>query len=322
MSTVQNGCVGSGCKSLQETYAYNTLLQPAVIELGTSATHALDSCRVYNYYAGVTNPSACSETPSNWPTGTNNNGDVAGYYYNDVVNTGLNHKATYTYDGVNRLKTAAATGSSTYSQTFTLDAYGNMACSASPSEVECLAPTYSATNNRITTSGYTYDSAGNVTGDGTYTYTWDAEAHLTKVVQSGTTISTQTYNALEQRVRDVTSSATTDEAYGAGGELLWRYTGSTSTNRSFVPFNGRILAEYYSGGTLFDHPDQLGSNSASTTYSGGACQEELFYPYGQLWTGSRKLRHAPGIRQASRLRRRKPTSTTPWTATTPPWAAG
>ena len=29
VSTVQNGCVGSGCKSLQETYAYNTLLQPA-----------------------------------------------------------------------------------------------------------------------------------------------------------------------------------------------------------------------------------------------------------------------------------------------------
>ena len=41
---------------------------------------------------------------------------------------------------------------------------------------------YSATTNRITTSGYAYDAAGNVTGDGTYTYTWDAEAHLTKVV--------------------------------------------------------------------------------------------------------------------------------------------
>ena len=115
---------------------------------------------MYNYYAGVTNPSACSETPSNWPTGTNNNGDVAGYYYNDVVNTGLNHKATYTYDGVNRLKTAAATGSSTYSQTFTLRCLRQHGLSASPSEVECLAPTYSATSNRITTSGYTYDRRG------------------------------------------------------------------------------------------------------------------------------------------------------------------
>ena len=145
----------------------------------------------------------------------------------------------------------------------------------------------SATSNRITTSGYTYDSAGNVTGDGTYTYTWDGEAHLTKVVQNGTTtVSTNTYNALGQRVRDVTQTTTTDEAYGAGGELLWRYTGSSSTDRRFVPFEGGILAKYYSGGTLFDHPDQLGSNTTSTTYSGGACQEELFYPYGQLWTGA------------------------------------
>ena len=66
-----------------------------------------------------------------------------------------------------------------------------------------------------------------------------------KVVNgAGTTISTQTYNALGQRVRDVTTSATTDEAYGAGGSLLWRYTGSSSNSsqRAFVPFNGRILA--------------------------------------------------------------------------------
>src|SRR5208337_4849111 len=99
-------------------------------------------------------------------------------------------------------------------------------------------------------------------------------------------ISTNTYNALGQRVRDVTASATTDEAYGAGGNLLWRYMGSSSTNRSFVPFNGGILAEYYSGGTLFDHSDELGSITTSTSYNGGLCQEQLFYPFGQLWTGA------------------------------------
>src|SRR5208337_2090230 len=79
---------------------------------------------------------------------------------------------------------------------------------------------------------------------------------------------------------------TTDEAYGAGGNLLWRYMGSPSTNRSFVPFSGGILAEYYSGGTLFDHPDELGSIATSTSYNGSLCQEQLFYPFGQLWTGA------------------------------------
>ncbi len=136
-----------------------------------------------------------------------------------------------------------------------------------------------------------WHAAGDVINDGTYTYSWDAEGHMTKVVQSATTISTQTYNALGQRVRDVSTSATTDEAYGAGGSLLWRYTGSSSnsTQRAFVPFNGRILAEYYGGspgGTLFHHPDELGSDTVSTSYNGSICQEKLFYPFGQFWTGA------------------------------------
>ncbi len=249
-----------------------------------------DSCRVYNYYVGVNNASACSETPSNWPSGSNNNGNAAGYYYLDNANSGLSHAATYHYDHVNRLSTAAATGNSSYSQSYTYTGdgsngqYGNMDCSASPAENACLAPTYSTASNHI--SGYTYDAAGNVTNDGTYTYTWDAEAHLTKVVNGGgTAISTNTYNALGQRVRDVTQTSTTDEAYGAGGELLWRNTGDSNT-RSFVPFKGEILAEYYSGGTLFDHYDELGSVISSTSYNGGAGQDSLFYPFGELWTGA------------------------------------
>jgi RHS repeat-associated protein len=302
VTSLQNGCVGSGCTIIQETYFYNQRMQMAVAELGNSTTHGADSCRVYNYYVGATNVSACSELPSAWPTGNNNNGDVAGYYYVDNISTGLNHSAVYTYDAVNRLKSAAATGNSTYSQTFSFDAYGNMTCAASPQEPKCLGPTYYAASNHIV--GYTYDAAGNVINDGTYTYAWDAEAHLTKVINGkGTAISTNTYNALGQRVRDVTTSATTDEAYGAGGNLLWRYTGDPSNMRSFVPFRGAILAEYYPGtgtmnplevgsmttttsGTLFDHPDELGSITTGTSYDGSPCQERLFYPFGELWTGA------------------------------------
>jgi RHS repeat-associated protein len=294
VSSLQNACVGSGCTSVQETYAYNNRLQMALAELGTSGTHALDSCREYSYYVGVA-ASGCSETPSNWPTGTNNNGNVAGYLFQDSMNA-LGHTATYTYDGVNRLSTAAATGSVAYNQTYTYTGdgstgqYGNLNCS--PSGPGCVALTYNTASNRITSSGYAYDAAGNLTGDGTNTYQWDAEAHLTKVVNgAGTAISTNTYNALGQRVRDVTQTSTTDEAYGAGGELLWRYTGSATdpNQRAFVPFAGGILAEYYGGspgGTLFDHPDELGSLTASTSYNGGACQERLFYPFGELWTGA------------------------------------
>jgi RHS repeat-associated protein len=260
----------------------------AMAELGTASNPAADSCRVYSYYVGV-NPSACSETPSSWPAGTNNNVDVAGYFYQDSMNA-LGHAATYGYDPVNRLISAGATGNSVYSQTFTYDAYGNLNCS--PSGPGCVALTYNAATNRITTSGYAYDAAGNLTGDGANTYQWDAESHLTKAVNgAGVAISTNTYNALGQRVRDVTQTTTTDEAYGADGSLLWRYTGSATdpNQRAFVPFEGGILAEYYGGspgGTLFDHPDELGSLSTAIDYATSHSAERLFYPFGEMWTGS------------------------------------
>ena len=59
--------------------------------------------------------------------------------------------------------------------------------------------------------------------------------------------STNTYNALGQRVRDVAPlyGTTTDEAYDPGGNLLWGYAGA-SNSWSYVPFNGHTLAEEYS----------------------------------------------------------------------------
>jgi len=217
--------------------------------------------------------------------GSNNNGNVAGYYYGDSVNPGLTHTAGYGYDHVNRLANAGATGSVAYGQSFTFDAYGNLNCA--PSGPGCVGFTYNAANNRI--AGYTYDAAGNVTNDGTNTYYWDAESHLIKVTNGGgTAISTNTYNALGQRVRDVTPTSITDEAYGADGELLWRYTGNPSdpNQRAFVPFEGGILAEYYSGGTIFDHPDQLGSGATASDYTGNNFQERLYKPFGEFWTGA------------------------------------
>ncbi len=202
VSQLLNGCAGSGCIQLLETYHPNKRLQTDMVELGVTGTPASKGCRVYNFYPG-SNPSSCAA-----PTGTTgNNGNVTGLYFNDNVNTTLSHTATYTYDSVNRLTAAAATGNSTYSKAYTYTGdgstgqYGNISCTGGLPA--CVNFTYNVANNRITTSGYAYDLAGNVTGDGTYTYTWDAEARMTKVVNGGgTTISTQTYNALGQRVRE------------------------------------------------------------------------------------------------------------------------
>jgi RHS repeat-associated protein len=130
-----------------------------------------------------------------------------------------------------------------------------------------------------------------VINDGTFGYQWDAEGKLTAITLSGNTIATNVYNALGRNVRHVGSGETTDEVYGADGFLLWRYTGNTSDpkQRAFVPFEGGILAEYYGGspgGTLFDHPDELGSLSTAIDYAASHSAERLFYPFGEMWTGS------------------------------------
>jgi len=279
LSSLQNTCTPGCTNNPQETYHYNKRLQADMVEFGTSANPTANSCRVYNFYQDVANPTSCA--PPN--AGTMNNGNVWGYYYNDNMNAGLNHTATYHYDGANRLSSAVAAGNSNYTQYFTYDAYGNMSCT--PSGPKCVAPTYNPSTNQITS--YWYFPSGNVWSDSTYSYDWDNDGHMTQAWAGGVG-GTYWYNALGQRMRSVTSSGTTDEVYGAGGNLLWRYTGNSSdpNQRAFVPFQGRILAEYYSGGTIFDHPDEIGSATTSSDYTGNNFNEKLFYPFGEAWTGA------------------------------------
>lgn len=101
-----------------------------------------------------------------------------------------------------------ATGSVPYSYTFdyTSDGstgqYGNMHCTANGGVCN-TALQFSSSTNRITTSGYGYDAAGNLTsvpGPLAHTYQYDAEGRLSSV-DNGTTAS-YTYNALGWAVEE------------------------------------------------------------------------------------------------------------------------
>ena len=62
-----------------------------------------DYCLVYNYFSSWTAPSSCP-SPTSVPTsGSGNNGNVMGYWYQDNVNSSYSHTASYGYDTVNRL---------------------------------------------------------------------------------------------------------------------------------------------------------------------------------------------------------------------------
>ena len=270
LATLVNGCAGSGCTQVQETYDYNKRLQPVRIQLGTSLSNAADYCLVYNYYAGVGNPATCTNTPGTATSG--NNGNVMGYWYQDNINpTTMSHAATYGYDSLNRLTSAVATGNATYNQSFSLDRYGNMQCSGCG---------YTFTNNRI--NQYSYDAAGDLTGDGTHTYQWDGEGKL-KSVDNGATFNFG-YNALGQQVQDTVSQW--NHLYDAAGKFSGRY-GTTGWLGQNVRLGDRLLAtysEYAPGGTYFTHPNALGSVGVNTNQAGSEYQDLLYYPWGQVWT--------------------------------------
>ncbi len=110
------------CTNVQETYTYNSRLQPVMLQVGTSGNNY--QCLVYNYYPSVGNPTSCA-FPS---LGTYNNGNVVGVYDLDNNSSSMIHTESYAYDIVNRLSSAQATGSSTYNLNFSYDPFGNMTC--------------------------------------------------------------------------------------------------------------------------------------------------------------------------------------------------
>jgi YD repeat-containing protein len=131
LSTLTNGCAGSGCTNTMETYTYNKRLETSQIQLGTTGNPAAYYTLGYNYaLPGGTQPTGC---PIN-PQGTSgNNGNVIGYTYTDTLDSTLSHSAFFVYDTVNRLACAQATGNSTYNLAYGYNQdgsgqYGNMTC--------------------------------------------------------------------------------------------------------------------------------------------------------------------------------------------------
>ena len=212
-----------------------------------------------------------------------------GHYFQDTTNSTLGHTATLTYDNMNRVATSAATGSATHNLTFSYDRYGNMTCVTNQNtNGPCPNYTFNASTNQITNSGFTYDAAGNLTADGTgtgsHSYQWDGESRL-KSIDNGST-ATYAYNALGQRVEKLVGSTYTEYAYHAGGEDLGENNRTAWTVR-VVPFADRHLAHYNdpsgSEATYFMHSTRIGSTSQGTDYTGAVAQDQLFYPWGQVW---------------------------------------
>ncbi len=252
------------------------------MQLGTSVSPAADSCLVYNYYVGVSNPTSCA-IPSQAASGDNRN--EVGNFFQDTTNPSLGHTASYDYDTLNRLTNSVATGSATHNLTFSYDRYGNMTCQTNgQTNGPCPSYSFSSSTNRITNSSFTYDAAGNLTqngtGTGTHTFQWDAEGRMSSV-DNGTTAS-YTYNALGHRVEKNASGTYTEYAFDTSGEPIGE-NNRTSWTGEFFDFQGRHLVHYQNNAAYFVHANTVGSTGQVTDYTGSLAQDQLHYPWGQDW---------------------------------------
>ena len=241
-----------------ETAQFNNRLQPMQLGLG-SAQNQTDLWKVgYDYGT------------------TDNNGNVKSQ---TITVPSINPLVqTYTYDSLNRLKSAQETssGNQTWKQTFVYDRYGNRQFDAantttlgSCSTAQCN-PAVDAANNRFTSGqGYTYDLSGNLITDANgRSFIYDGENKQKEVKDaSNNSIGEYFYDGDGKRVKKISSAETTVFVYDGSGKLAAEYLLTSATPAAPT--------------TSYLTMDNLGSPRVITDSSGNVTSRRDFMPFGE-----------------------------------------
>lgn len=251
-----------------ETIAFNSRLQPIQIGLGSSTSDT--SLLKIEYGYGT----------------TANNGTVMSQKIT-VPGVSYAFEQAYTYDSLNRIASATETynNSQLWTQVFGYDRYGNRNIN---SGTGATSLTFDASNNRISTSGYTYDSNGNTTADPSgKSFVYNGENKQTSVSNGGT-LGTYYYDGDGKRVKKDTS--TPDDVifiYDAFEKLIEERDLSGTLQTSYVYAGSRLLSTETSGPvTNYLTTDHLGSPRINTDGSGNVSARHDYLPFGEEITST------------------------------------
>jgi RHS repeat-associated protein len=182
----------------------------------------------------------------------------------------------YTYDQLNRLKSAAelVNGNQQWKQTFTYDRFGNRRFDAAntttlPANNGIYNPQIDAqTNKFLVAEGYNYDSEGNLTANPeSQLFTYDAENHQTQVQNTSTQVTaTYYYDGEGKRVRKTVGTEDTVFAYDALGKLAAEYSNTTDSRPK---------------ATNYITADELGSPRIVTNQLGQVISRHDYMPFGE-----------------------------------------
>jgi len=134
--------------------------------------------------------------------------------------------------------------------------------------------------NRISGTGNTYDASGNMTGDASHAYAFDAENRI-KTVDA--TAATYSYDAMNLRAKKVVGSTTTLYLF-SGSSLIAEYAGgaaASSPTKEYIG-GGGALASVAAGVVTYYHRDLLSPRVESNS-SGVPTRTYGHLPYGEDW---------------------------------------
>jgi RHS repeat-associated protein len=136
---------------------------------------------------------------------------------------------------------------------------------------------------------FSYDANGNLTqkvdGADTWTYEWNAENQLKKVLKNASEVARFAYDPLGRRVEKVAGGTTTTFTYDAE-DILRESAGATTTYYIHGPGIDEPLAKEVSGSATYFHADGLGSVLKMTNASGTVTHEYRYDAYGRIEAGS------------------------------------
>jgi hypothetical protein len=264
LASAVHGQVSGGFAGITETYTYNNRLQIATHRASSSAGTALD--HTYSY-------------------GAANNGNISSITNN--LNTGRSQ--SFTYDNMNRLASAqsqATTGADCWGDSYGYDRYGNL---LTMTVTKCTAQNLSVSvdgSNHII--GMNYDAAGNLTGDGTLTYSWDGENRL-----KNTAGTSYTFDGDSLRLMKGTNDLYWYSAATCKHPLFGRSTSAGAYTDEFVHFNGQAVGyiDNTGGQTYHIVNDHLGSARVMTSATGVTKFDADYYPQGtpRVVTGTKDV---------------------------------
>ncbi|MBF2021956.1 MAG: RHS repeat-associated core domain-containing protein, partial [Hydrococcus sp. C42_A2020_068] len=264
---------------LWESTQFNARLQPVQIGLGTSVASQNLLKLNYDYGTNDNNGNVLSQTITVPAVG-----QIPGF-------TAVQN---YSYDSLNRLKSAVenvtphgGTAVQSWRQTFTFDRYGNRRFDTTNGNTTTLAancpvavcnPESNPQNNRLSSTGWQYDAAGNTTADPEgRTFIYDAENKQTEVRdQYNTVIGQNFFDGDGRRVKKIVPATgeVTVFVYDASGKSIAEYS--------------TVVESVENAKVAYLTSDHLGSPRINTDRDGNVTARHDYHPYGEkVYTAQR-----------------------------------